>query len=314
MESNTFLSASLDPDYLADLVDLINKNLHSHLILDSCKVLGIPHDQIFQKTLTDFEDIQSTKSVHILRYHHYEARRKACLNVIAQYLSKQEIFGQLSKPKLSRSHSIAPKSRDQPDIVPFVPISPRQASARKLKIAKENIIKRIRVEQKKETLRKKFDEDRVEKERFIDVKLSKSIKKGTLSKFFETHDKRVQEILKKKYQDQFIQDSKSPIYPEPKKEESRPQSGSFQSYNRVSFESQQNDEEIEEKLKKISSRLNKSSERAKRTIHQRAIHSNLSLKFHPKAKKDSESKQEVEKILKIVKIQKNLAESNVINT
>lgn len=312
MESNTFLSASIDPDYLADLIDFISKNLNSYLIQESCKVLGIPYDQIFQKTLTDFEDNQSNKSVIILRYQHYEARRKGCLYVIAQYLSKQEIFGQSNKNKLSRSHSITAKSRDQPDIAPFVPISPRQASARKLKIAKENIIKRIRVELKKKTLRKKFDEDRVIKEQIINNKLSKSVKKDFPSKFFETHDKRVQEILKKKYQDQLIHENKSPFYPDTKKEESRPHSGSFQSYNRIYNESQPNDEEIEEKLKKISLRLNKSCERAKKNIQQRAVHSNLSSKFNPKIKESLESKQEFEKIFKIIKIQQNLTDSNVI--
>lgn len=310
MESNILAIPTKDSNDLKEVIEFILNNLKSQVVIQSCNILGIPNEQLIQKNLTDFEDQQNSKSVQLLRFQHYEARRKACLNVIAQYLVEHEQFFEPFNSK-SRSHSYVGKHKNQPDIVPCVPISPREASARKLKIAKENIIKRIKFEQKRKDLMKKIDEERLAREAIINNKLSKSVKKEAPSKFFEVHDKRVQEILKKKYQSQQEHEFKAQIYPEYKKSECRPQSNSFHYSNRRTLlQPQPSDEEIEKKLQKISSKLKNSSERAKVKLKQKST--NLSMPTKVQHNKEKlESKQETEKIMKLVKIQQDLEDSNV---
>ena len=292
-----------------ELTDLIENNLNHQVINQCCKELGIPHEQLLSRSLNDFQDLAS-KQTAAIRYQHYEARRKACIQVISSYIQNHGLLSLNSKSY--RSQSAGPKSKEKPSIIPCVPISPRQVTARKLKIAKQAIIRRIKVEQKKQKLTQAQEEERSLKEKALITKLSKPVKKDTNKRFFQTHEKRIQEILKKKHQDLQEREVKALETPEPRKEETR--NNSFFYSQRRSVAVRIDDKEVEHKLSKINSRLFSSAERAKKNLNKKSNpgHNNSVIIEKVQHKKEElENKEEANLLRKIHKIQNDLNQSNV---
>ena len=295
------LRPSNTPEELTDFVE--------NSIYQCCKELGIPHEQLLARSLNDFQDSKSKQSAAI-RFQHHEARRKACLQVISNYIQNQGVLSVNLKSYLSQS--IGPKSKEKPDITLFVPISPRQVTAYKLKLAKQTIMRRLKVEQNRQKLNQAQAEERSLKEKALMSKLSKSVKKDTNKPFFETHEKRIQEILHKKYKNLQEREEKALEPPETKKEETR--GHSFLSSQRKSLAIRSDDEDIEQRLSEINSRLSSSVQRAKKTLNQKANPGCSNLGIIEKVqqnKEEIENREEQYMMRKIHKIQNDLTESYV---
>ena len=292
-----------------ELSDFIENNLNHQVITQCCKELGISHDQLIPRSPNDFQDLTS-KQTAAVRYQHYDARRKACMQLISSYIQNHGLL--IINSKSYRSQSAGPRFKEKPDITPHVPISPRQVTARKLKIAKQAIIRRLKVEQKKQKLTQAEELERSVKAKALITKLNKPIKKDTNKRFFQTHEKRIQEILNKKHRDLQEREVKALETPEPKKEETRHTSFFYSQRRSVAVRIE--DEDVEHKLSKINSRLFSSVERAKKNLNKKSNpgHNNSVLIEKVQHKKEEiENKEEENLMRKINKIQNDLSQSNV---
>ena len=303
-------SPNLRPSNIPEeITEFVENNINHHLIYQCCKELGIPHEQLLAKSLNDFQDLKSKQTASI-RYQHYEARRKACMQVISTYIHNHGLLS--VNLKSNRSQSIGPKSKEKPDITPFVPISPRQVTAHKLKVAKQTIMRRLKVEQNRQKLNQALAEERSQKEKALISKLSKSVKKDTNKRFFETHEKRIQEILHKKYKDLQEREEKALESTEPKKEETR--GHSFLYSQRKSLAIRSDDEDVEQRLSQINSRLSSSVQRAKKNLNKKSNpgYSNIGIiEKVQQNKEEIENRDEQYMMRKIHKIQNDLTESYV---
>jgi hypothetical protein len=293
-----------------EIQEFVENNLNHPLVFHCCKDLGISHDQLKLKHQHDFQESVSNPTAAV-RYQHYEARRKACIQIISSFIQNQNLLPFPSKSL--HSQSACPRSREKPDIAPYIPISPRQASARKLKLAKQAIIRRLTVEKNKEKMLQALAEERLALEQVLMNKLSKSTKKDNKSKFFQTQERRIQEILHKKYRD--LQEREEKALENSENQESKKDvRGSSFFYSQRRSLAVREEEDVQQKLFKIQSKLINSAERAKKNLAKKNVPINSNSTIFEKVQQHKEElqiKQQEDQVRKIQKIQQDLAESCV---
>ena len=188
-------------------------------------------------------------------------------------------------------------------------------SGAKLELIKKNILKKINVERNlqqlkiNEQIRKKTLEEK------INDKLSRSDRKNSNGKQakFEQHDKRIQEILTKKYKEIEEHENNALTSVSFYREETK---GNSISYNtpqkKISKETTAYN--IEEKLHEISTRLDKSADRAKKVLIAKATSGSIlfnQIKKVKVVKQHLEETLEKKNLEKINKIKQHLIESSV---
>ena len=190
-------------DIRAALEFILGEGGYTHpMVISACKSLGISQDQIFPKTLSSYEDNANSKETANIRFQHYEARRRAKLIVIAEYLVENEIFVPERKKKVKLNKSCSSATRAKTDMMPIIPISPQQISERRAQLYKSSILKRLKFEEKRRKLKAEEALARSEMDKKIQEKLTRAEKRLPKNhKFFENQEKRIKEILMKKYSD-----------------------------------------------------------------------------------------------------------------
>ena len=204
---NTFSnsSASLkDIKGIKKIVDFMSRQNFSHPIINyACTQLAITSDQLIPKSLAEFEEKNSNKEVNLLRYQHHEARRKARINVIAEFLYEKKLFlgskiNSTKKTMLTPSPNKLPKSSDNS---PSVSYSQEASTERKVLSIKHRIIKRLVVQENQ----KKIKEEEEESRKTIEQKVKDKEKREKVcpqnSRNYEIRDKRIKERIEKKLKD-----------------------------------------------------------------------------------------------------------------
>ena len=84
------------------LTQIVQHNYNHPVLFQACAELGLPHEQLLPRPIEEFQQEPSNAGTQELRYHHYEARRKAKLTLVADYL-------------LQTNQSLAGNSRASPE-------------------------------------------------------------------------------------------------------------------------------------------------------------------------------------------------------
>jgi hypothetical protein len=182
---------------------IIEIGLDHEIVIKACNELGIAPDQIKVKPRSYFEEKNVCKEAENLRFQHYEARRRARLLVIAEFLIENNIYSTRENSKLLKSRSSASRNKQRSGgSLPIV--SQTELSSRKLKIAKNQIIKRLKFEQNRKKIKEEEENSRRIMDQKIQLKLLKNERKESpqKKKFYEIHEKRIKDILIKKYKEQ----------------------------------------------------------------------------------------------------------------
>ena len=290
------------------------------MVVTACKALGVHQDQIISKPLSTYEDKSNSKEAITARFQQYEARRRARLIVIAEYLVENRIFvpEQKKKAKLRKSNSIS-EHREKSDIMPALPISPHQIPERRAELYKSSILKRLRFEEKRRKLKAEEILARSEMDKRIREKLAKAEKKLPKNhKFFESQEKRIKEILMKKYNDLDAHELKAlNQHQESRREEQKVHNSSIHSSPKkhltVLFK-QDLEDNIELQLLKINSKLSVSAERAKRALISKTSSIALNSLSAQKVKylrEELDNKKEEENVRRLMKMRQSLLDSHV---
>ena len=321
--TNSFITQRKETSDVKNVLKYIisKQEYYNENVSEACKSLGIKQDQILPKQISDFEAKNISKDSASIRYNHYEARRRARLLVIAEYLVENKFFLVETNKRqiIHRSCSSSSPYKGKYQLEPAISLSPKLISEKRLNITRYNILKRLKVEEK----RKKIFEDqqiaRDEIDKKLKMKLAKSEKKESIyrKQFFENKDKRIREILSKKYKDLDERESKALNMPEIKREESRSHyfymSSSPKRYIKVIFK-QDTDIDIESKLLKINSKLANSAERAKKVLMNKAnssIMTSMSVQKVKDLRQELDSKREEDIAKRLSRMHKSLIESHV---
>lgn len=326
MEShpNSFVTQSKEQPQVKEILEFIlSDNYNNSLVINACSALGILHDQIFPKTTSDFDEKHSSKETATVRLQHYEARRRAKLIVISEYIVQNNLYdtGKSKRIKLGRSFSSVSPVKSKPDIPLAIPISPRQLSSHKLSLAKNSILKRLKFEEKRKKIKEDEALNRKQIEEKIKEKMRKSERKEPVEKkkFFETHQKRIQEILKKKYNDINEHELKALNQIEERKDDFKNEFISVTSSPKKYysfFMKPETEQDIDLKLMKINSKLSHSAERARRALINKANSGVLAVSHITKVKhvkEEIDMRKEEEKNKKIIRMHQSFVESNVRN-
>jgi hypothetical protein len=317
---------------LDKILNFIAGTEYSHpIVLYVCKELKMPVEQLLPKTFEDIQDSVSTREVNILRFEHYEARRKAKLNLVAEYILEKHLFSGSKNRTISKLYLVTSSDRNA-TLSSNSSFNRDALTERKANIIKNQIIKRLTVQENLKKLKKEEEESRLANEKKIKEKEKREKKYKKNTKIFEIRDQRIKERLEKKQKDieeneiQALKDFKPGNYENNyfplmistsngeykyKYHSSTPTNN----YIEVSFK-QTTDENIKEKLDLITSKLNKSAIRAKKHLIEKASLGASKSYLIEKAKKfreETNMKKEEENIQKILKIQKSIEFSNVIN-
>ena len=206
METSFRMSSSKkDITDINQLLSFISKqNFYHPLINYACKELGIPNEQLIPKTLLQIQDKNTSKEVNELRFQHFEARRKAKLNIIAEYLLENKLFVTYSSKsvnKVTLTPSPSKTPRKYTENTPSASVTQEINTERKAVNIKNRIIKRLTVN---ENL-KKIQQDKEEARKIVEQKIKDKEKreKNILinTKQFEVRDQRIKERLEKKQSD-----------------------------------------------------------------------------------------------------------------
>ena len=301
---------------------IVTKGINDKVVKRACKELGIDQDHLLPKPMTLFEEKNNNKETVKIRFLHYEARRRAQLLVVAEYLVENNIFvtDPFKRVKIERSQSSSSPRKLKSHSSVYIPLSPEKIFEKKMSIARKNMIKRLKVKENREKLRESEESLRQIMDQKLKTKLSKSEKreKPEKKRYFENHEKRIKDILMKKYRELDEHEEKALNSLEIRKEESKIQSISKPVLPKkllsVIFIKNEDDfNKIEHELLKINSKLSNSAERAKKALLSKVKSSNHS-KLMQKAKKLKESidsKIEEEKTKKILRMNQSLIESTV---
>jgi hypothetical protein len=286
-------------------------------VIQACEVLGISLDELAEKNVEQFGSDFGGKDFAEFNFRNFEARRRAKLLLIGKFLVEK---GVVLTPS-SQSPNVS-STRLQKNYIFQLP-SP---SARR-DFATRNLEKKVKVRENLKIIKineekmKKFHEEKIlekscrhAKQRFTTEQRTRLAKR----------DLKTKEILLKKYQEIEDHERRAISSMSVRKEDQLTQS-SFNTPSKInqkisiskqslSVHSHDEDPNIDEKLKEISLRLSKSSERAKQVqAHKISSLNQLTGKIRKvRATKDLiESQIEAKNIEKVFKIKKDFFESCV---
>ena len=170
------------------------------LIIRACKDLSIDRSHLLPKSIEEFLSTSSSKEMAEVWCKHYEARRRAKLLVLGKHLIDNHLFTPpVTKKQITRSLSSSPNRR------PISRSTPREIDIKdsdpQIETIKNNIIKKLTVEKNLKVL--KIEEEKRKKlfEEKLQSKSCRSPRKvSNLNEIrFQRHERRIKEILLKKY-------------------------------------------------------------------------------------------------------------------
>ena len=292
----------------------INGPSHS-LVINACEVLGINSQELIEKNLKDFTVGFGGKDISEINYRNYEARRRAKLALISKFIADKT----QSSPKQDQILT-SPKPKITPLITKLLP------SPAKCDLAERNLSKKLKAAKNLKAI--KINEEKTRK--FYEEKLNTKSSREAKSAFsaeqksrYVQRDLKTRAILSKRYKDiedherraitsmsvqkDFLITQSSINTP---KKPSRVSTGK----NSFSSFSHQEDYSINDKLKKISIRLTRSSERAQQIKARKlfSVNSLTSRVNQVRAMKELiDSKMEAKNIEKVFRIKKEFMDSCV---
>ena len=309
------ISSNLFQKEIKQVLQFIILNNYSHPIITyACKELSIPSEQLIPKTISDLEEKTATKEINELRIQHYEARRKAKLNLIAEFIIENKLH-QRPKPKDLRSQS--PQKSFKKDCSPNVSFTQEIQTDRKANNIKNEIIKRLAVEENRKRIEKEHEKIKNATEQKIKEKEKREKLLNFNKKLFEVRDKRIKERLEKKIKDIELHEIQALKTSSFYNVEAKSQYLSYTPRKDVEvIFNQSEDENVKEKLLIINNRLNQSAQRAKKYLDEKINTNSILLKKLKKVKtmrEEIEMKKEEENTKKMLKIQQSIEFSNVNN-
>jgi hypothetical protein len=289
----------------------------SQIIGTACRELSIQVDELLPKTLDEFD--YPNQNLTKMWQKHYEARRKAKLIIIGKYLLENRLFlpKKLKKNELKRSFSSSNAQRT--NLITTSKIRNKDDSFDQIELIKKHLMKKINVENNLKKIKENEEKRRKSFETKLIEKSSRSERKHSIEKIrlFEKHQKRIKDILYKKYKDIDEHERNALISMSINKEETRSQTSlSHTPQKKVSkvICKQNNEINIEKKLFDIYTKLSRSAERAKKILLEKANSGSILLKQIKKvklAKQELEQETEKRRFLTISKMHKGIVESSV---
>ena len=284
-------------------------------VLNACEVLGINKQELIEKDIKDFTNIFGGKDISEINYRNYEARRRAKLALISKFIADTTQSSANQSQILTSCKSITSPT------VPNQPASPGKSDLvqinlfKKLKVAKN--LKAIKINEEKT---RKCYEAKLNSKSTREAKTSFSAEQK--SRYLQ-RDLKTRAILSKKYKD--IEDherraitsmslQKDFLITQSSINTPKRPSRLYTSKKSLSSSNPQADRSIDEKLKKISIRLSRSSERAQQVKLKKlfSINSLTTRVNQVKAMKELiDSKIEAKNIEKVFKIKKEFMDSSV---
>ena len=168
-------------------------------IMKACEQVGIDLEELFPKRFEEIEDKSAGKEVNELRFSHLEARRKAKVNIICEFLFERQKF----KTKQVESYkkiALIPQFRGHSasELTETGQSNPNTQRARAIK---SKLVNQLLVE---ENLKKMKIEEEAQKlliEQKIKDKESREAPRGTNKRIFILRDQRIKERLLKRQND-----------------------------------------------------------------------------------------------------------------
>ncbi|OMJ77364.1 hypothetical protein SteCoe_23062 [Stentor coeruleus] len=302
------------------VVEFIISCEYNHpMISQACSELSIDQQHLLPKSISEFAtdpNLPGNRDLAELYSQHYEARRRAKIVILAKYLLENNYINpsQLSEYSISRSLSSTNAQR---------PKSSNSARPEQLEILKKSIIKKLNVENNLKKIKTEEENRRKNFENKLYTKSCRNNKKAlNLKKIhFEKHDQRVKEILQKKHKNQEEHEKYALSLMKIQKSGYKTFSNSFQSGDKPQtpgknisrLKNIEINDSIDKQLDEIKLRMEKSAERAKKVLNEKALSGNLLSTNTNKVRMIKEGlsiETEKKNIEKLFKIKKDLMESN----
>lgn len=192
-----------------------NFNYDHVIIKEAADEIGIDANELKEKSLNDFKDKQTTSEIQELRYQHYEGRRQAKIELVAQKIlsNSESAKSPINKSYASTSRALNTVSLSKESEKSFsertsernltVPYSPIDFANQKLETINKNLKRFLVVENNSKNLTLKSEFKRLkllrkqrDMERRIMMEMSLSEEKRKLE--IEIRDTRRKEIYEKK--------------------------------------------------------------------------------------------------------------------
>lgn len=184
---------------LGNILDFMYRQNFSHpIIQNACNELGISNEQLIPRSFHEIQDKNANAEINLVRFEHFEARRKVRLNVVAEFLLEKKIFlGDKGKNGSKKALTPSPL-KNNPDNALSASFSYETSTERKVLNIKKRVIQRMTVQENLKKIKQEEEESRkaIEEKTKAKEKREKNIVKNV--KNFEIRDKRIKERLRKK--------------------------------------------------------------------------------------------------------------------
>lgn len=240
---------------------VIDSNTSHHLISFACSELGILLNELSPEPTDSLTFSTQQKQLNDFLYSHHEARRKAKINLISNFILEHKL-----KPNSAtnfKPQNLTPDTfRMQPEL------SFLDQADRKVKNLKKAIFYQLTVEENLKKLHQKEENEKKQIETRIKQKESRGIVKHINKKLFELRDQRIKAKLEKKKRDLEAQELKGLNYKPLTKEKPEHYTSFTPTYFTKTTHSQSpdNSSTISEALEKINNKLNNSATRAHKLL------------------------------------------------
>lgn len=304
---------------------IVNSGYNHPLVTQACSELSLKLDDLSSKPTTlliSNSNNHINKDLGDVYTKHHEARRRAKLIILAKYLLENNFLTTIGRPKSQMARSLSVSNTNRPKSTH----SAKDEQESKVENIKKNIIKKINVEK---NLKRLKIEDETRRKNFESKLFVKSCRSNSKimneSKIrFEKHDKRIKEILLKKQKDLEEHEKNALNCMSMQKDEFKTVYSSFHSMEKALTPGKrisrmhyvdENDDNIDQQLDEFKCRMDKSAQRAKKALKEKAYSGNLVSVNANKvklAKEFIEIETEKKNIEKLSSIRKKFMDSNVL--
>lgn len=168
-------------------------------VLKACGELGIDVQELFPKRFEEMEDKSAGKEVNELRFAHFEARRKAKVNIICEFLIDHKIF-QVKTREINKKITLTPQNRTH-NPSELTSASQELSISHRERVLKSKIVHQLLVEENLKRLKVEEEAQKTQIEQKIREKETREGQKIRNTRLFEIRDKRIKERLLKKQKD-----------------------------------------------------------------------------------------------------------------
>lgn len=169
------------------------------VIVKACQEVGIELEDLHPKQFEDIEDKAAGKEVNELRFSHLEARRKAKINIICEFLFEHRKF----KSKQAENYkkiTLTPQVRGN-SASDLNETGQQNPNTQRVRAIKSNIVNQLLVEENLKKLKIEEEAQKLLIEQKIKDKISRETSKALNKKIFLLRDQRIKERLLKKQND-----------------------------------------------------------------------------------------------------------------